>query len=88
MQCIICHNNPILNVNLKTQARKWLIIYNSSNGITTLRKHVNSNHLNILKKFEKKYHYLLRENERQPPKKKSNVSSNSISSFFTTKEPF
>jgi hypothetical protein len=47
MQCIFCHNNPILNVNPKTQARKGLIIYNSSNGVVALRKHVNLNHPNI-----------------------------------------
>jgi len=45
--CILCHNDPILNVNRKTQARKRLVIYNSSNGIIALRKHVNSNHPNI-----------------------------------------
>ncbi len=33
MWCILCHNNPILNVNPKTQAKKGLIIYNSFNGI-------------------------------------------------------
>jgi len=47
MWCIIGHNNPILNVNPKTQARKGLIIYNSFNGIIALKKHVNSNHPNI-----------------------------------------
>jgi hypothetical protein len=30
----------------------------------------------------------LREDERQPFKKRSNISSNSISNFFVTKEPF
>jgi hypothetical protein len=47
MWCILCHNNPILNVNPKTQSRKGLIIYNSSNDISTLRKQINSYHLNI-----------------------------------------
>jgi hypothetical protein len=46
MQCILCHNNPILNVNPKTKARKRLI-YNSYNGIAALRKHVNSYHHNL-----------------------------------------
>jgi hypothetical protein len=49
MRCIFCHNDPILNVNPKTQARKTWIIYNSSNGKVPLRKH-----LNILKTFEEK----------------------------------
>ncbi len=47
MCCILCHNNPIFNLNPKTQARKGLFIYNTTNGITTLRKHVNSNHSNV-----------------------------------------
>ncbi len=47
MHCILYHNNPILHVNPKTQARKGLIIYNTTNGIVALKKHVNSNHPNI-----------------------------------------
>jgi hypothetical protein len=47
MHCIPHHNNPILNLNPKSQARKGLFIYNTTNGITTLRKHVNSNHSNV-----------------------------------------
>jgi hypothetical protein len=35
MHCILCHNNPILNVNPKIQAKKILIIYNRFNGICT-----------------------------------------------------
>ncbi len=38
MCCIFCYNNPILNLNPKTQARKGLIIYNTTNVITTLKK--------------------------------------------------
>jgi hypothetical protein len=85
MWCILCHNNPILNVNPKTQTRKGLIVYNSSNGIMALRKQINSYHLNIFLKFEKKINCPLREDEKQPAKKRSNVSSNSISSFFAIK---
>jgi hypothetical protein len=47
MHCILCHNNPILNVNPKTQDRKGLITYNATNGIVALMKHVNSNHPNL-----------------------------------------
>jgi len=47
MHCIFCHNNPILNVNPKIQARKGLIIYNITNDIVALKKHVNSDHFNI-----------------------------------------
>ncbi len=47
MHDILCYNNPILNLNPKTQARRRLIIYNITNGITTLIKDVNSDHFNI-----------------------------------------
>jgi hypothetical protein len=47
IHCIICHSNPIFNVNPKTQARKGLITYNTTNGIATIQKHVNSNHPNF-----------------------------------------
>ncbi len=69
MRCILCHNNPILNVNQKTQARKGLIIYNSSYGIVALRKHVNLDHPNSLKKFKKKIDYPLREMKDKFPKR-------------------
>jgi len=38
LSCILCYNSPILFCNPKTQARKGLIIYNITNGITTLKK--------------------------------------------------
>jgi len=53
MHYILCHNNLILNLNPKTQARKWLTIYNTINGIAALKKHVNSNHSNVLKKLKR-----------------------------------
>jgi len=88
LHCILCHNNPILNVNPKTQAKKGLIIYNTTNGIAPLRKHVNLNHCNILKQFEKEVNFPLREDEKHLSKKKPNISSNSISSFFCCKRTF
>jgi len=88
MHCILCHNNLILNINPKTQARKRLIIYNTTNNMIPLRKHVNLDHSNISWKFEEEINYPLREDERQPSKKRTNVSSNSISRFFAAKEPF
>jgi len=35
---IICHNHPILNLNSKNQARRRLIVYNTTNSTTTSRK--------------------------------------------------
>ncbi len=88
MHCISCHNNPILNVNPKNQARKGLIIYNTINVIATLRKHVNLDHFNILKKFEKEVNCPLREDEKRLSKKRTNISSNSISNSFVAKKSF
>ncbi len=45
--------NPILITNAKTQPRKGLILYNSANKITTLKKHVYVDHCMITKMFEK-----------------------------------
>jgi hypothetical protein len=44
MCCNFYHNNSILNLNPKTQDRRGFIIYNISNGIITLKKHVNLDH--------------------------------------------
>ncbi len=52
MKCIFCYINPMLVSNLKTQARKGLILYNISNGLTTSRKHVVLYHLKIAKMFK------------------------------------
>jgi hypothetical protein len=86
MCCIFYHNNPILNLNPKTQARKGLIIYNTTNGITTLKKCVNSYHSNVFNFFEK-VNFPLREDE-GPSKERPNISSNSIYSFFVARKPF
>jgi hypothetical protein len=87
MHCILCHNNPIFVIP-KPQPRKGLVIYNTTNGITTLKKHVNSHHSNIVKRFEEKINCPLRQDERKCSIKGPNNSSNSISFFFATKESF
>ncbi len=70
---ILCYNSPIWFCNPKIQVRKGLIIYNTTNGITTLKKHVNANHYIIEKMFEEEVNNPLRkEVDRQPTKKKSN----------------
>jgi hypothetical protein len=47
MRCLFCYNNPILITNAKTQARRGLILYNTTNGTITLKKHVFTNHSSI-----------------------------------------
>jgi hypothetical protein len=38
MKCILCYKSSILFCNFKTQTKKSLIMYNTTNGITTLKK--------------------------------------------------
>jgi hypothetical protein len=45
MRCILCYSIPINASNLKTQTRKRLISHYKTNGITSLKKHVNLNHI-------------------------------------------
>ncbi len=77
----------MLNLNPKTQTRKGFIIYNTINGITTLKRHGNLDHCSFFFKFEE-VNCPLKEYKKQLSKKKPNISSNSISSAFVTKEPF
>jgi hypothetical protein len=88
MHYILCHNNPILNLNPKNQVGKRLIMYNTINGIAALRKHVNLDHSNVLNFFEEEMNYPLKEEEKQPSKKIPNIFSNSIFSFFFARKPF
>jgi hypothetical protein len=60
--------NTILITNAKTQARKGLILYNSANGITTLKKHVYVDRCMITKMFEK-VNSLLKDVEKHLQKK-------------------
>jgi hypothetical protein len=53
MRWIICYASLVLITNAKTQARKILIFYSTTNGITALRKHVYADHYMIAKIFEK-----------------------------------
>jgi len=53
MRCFICHNDVIgLEIlAMGTRCKKGLITYHKFNGITTMKKHVESNHLALLKKL-------------------------------------
>jgi ribosomal protein L16 Arg81 hydroxylase len=54
MCCIFCYQNPVIRINPRTQVRKGLISYYKTNGITSLKKHVDANHFFIAQMFEKK----------------------------------
>jgi hypothetical protein len=69
MRCILCHQELVIGINPRTQVRKILIFYYKTNGITSLKRHVDANHILITRMFEKEVNYLLkRREERQPAK--------------------
>ncbi len=76
--------NQVLVYNLKIQARKYLMIYNTTNGITTLKKHVNANHYIIAKMFEEEINNQLKWEVRKQPieKIKSNTYNSVIVNFL------
>jgi len=89
MRCIICYQELIIGINLRTQARKGLIFYYKTNGIMYLEKHVDAKHIGIAKMFEEKVNSLLKgKKEIQPTNKRMIVSSGSISKFLFLKDSF
>ncbi len=42
MRCILCYQEFVIGINSRTQARKGLISYYKTNGITSLLKHVDA----------------------------------------------
>ncbi len=61
-KCLLCSNAPMNVFNPRTQARKGLISYYKTNGITSLKKHVDVNHFLIYKKIEKEVNSLMKGN--------------------------
>jgi DNA-binding transcriptional regulator WhiA len=47
-----CYNYPLHVFNPSTKEKNELITYYKTYGITTLKKHVNGNHVVIVKKIE------------------------------------
>jgi hypothetical protein len=42
MHCILCYQEFVIGINSKIEARKGLITYYKTNGITSLKKHVDA----------------------------------------------
>jgi hypothetical protein len=55
----VCYNGPINASHSRTQARKGLISYFKTNGITNLQKYVDVNHAIVSKRFEKEMNKLM-----------------------------
>jgi len=51
MRCMICHVCFVL-CNPRTKERRGIVTYSKKNGITTLKKHVDVDHVILAKKFE------------------------------------
>ncbi len=72
--------------NPRTKLPKGLISYYKINGIFALKKHVDAKHNLLAKKLDEEVNSLVRtQGERQPTKKRQNVSSFEISKIFSTK---
>jgi hypothetical protein len=59
MICILCYNILMIVINPKTQTRRSISYY-KTNGIITLRKHVDAKHFIIAKKFEEEVNNLMK----------------------------
>ncbi len=73
IKCIFHYSSPILFCNFKTQARKHLILNDITNGITSLKKHVNANHSIIEFFFEEEIKNPLRGKVEKQHAKKNQI---------------
>jgi hypothetical protein len=88
MKCMIYHVSFVL-CNPRTKERRGIITYSKTNGITTLRKHVDVDHVILAKRFEEEVNFPLRKVfEKQFAKKRPNVFNFEILKFFGAKDPF
>jgi hypothetical protein len=69
--------------------REGIITYSKKNGIIALEKHVDANHVVLVKRIEEKVKSPLKNVlEKQLAKKKPNMSNSKISKFFWCKRSF
>jgi ribosomal protein S18 len=56
MQCIICHREMMgpKILALISRCHKSFIAYHTANGITTMKKHVDYDHVGLLKRYVEK----------------------------------
>ncbi len=87
MKCILCYSSQLCFVIVTF--KQGLILYNTTNIIITLQKHVNANCSLIAKMFEEEVNRSLKgEMEKQPTKKRLNPYGSAIVNFFVAKYPF
>jgi hypothetical protein len=80
-RCMISHINFNLRINLE---RRGIITYYQKTNITTLKKHVDADHVMLAKGFEEEMNSPLK----QLVIKRPNVFNSKISEFFGAKDPF
>jgi len=78
---MISHINFNLRINLE---RRGIITYYQKTNITTLKKHVDADHVMLAKGFEEEMNSPLK----QLVIKRPNVFNSKISEFFGAKDPF
>jgi hypothetical protein len=90
MRChVVCYHNQIIITNSKTKLRKKIISYFKNNGITSLKKNVDVDHVVFPKKFEEKPNNFGRALiTKEPTKQRPNISTTSIPSFYGSIIPF
>jgi hypothetical protein len=85
MRIHLCYDTHVL-YNPRTKTRKGLISYYKTNGILTLKMHVDAKHSLLAKKLDEEVNSSIRtQGERQPTKKRQNVSSFENFKMFSTK---
>ncbi len=88
MRCHLCYKTHVL-YNPRKKLRKRLISYYKTNGIPTLKKHVDVEHNLLAIFFNEEVNSLVRSQvEKKLVKKKQNVSSYEISEILFAKLPY
>ncbi len=83
---MICRAN-VFHYNPRTKERRKIITYFKKNGIIVLKEHVDANHVVLANRFEEEMNSPLGKIlEKQPTKKRPNVSNFEISKFFGVKD--
>jgi len=89
MRCHLYCCKTFVLYNPRTKLRKGLISYYKTIGISSLKKHVDAKHGLFAKKLDEEVNNEVRiEVERQPTKKRLNVSSFEIYEFVFAKFPY
>ncbi len=84
MYCMLHYSKLVGHAILepRTKLKKTLVSYFKSNGITTLKKHMDVDHGLIVKKIKEKMNNMKSPLEKQPTKKRPIMTTSAISNFL------